>query len=77
MFINVVQELKRLLELPVWQVPALPPHQRTYTLSTIADYVDGVVGRVAASTIPPPPPDTTGAQPKGVCGQGWEAGKNF
>jgi hypothetical protein len=49
-----VQELKRLLELPLWQVPALPPNQTTYTLPTISAYIDSVVGRVAASTIPPP-----------------------
>ncbi len=49
-----VQELKRLLELPLWQVPALPPNQTTYTLPTIAAYIESVVGRVAASTIPPP-----------------------
>jgi hypothetical protein len=49
----LLQELKRLLELPLWQVPALPPGQNAYNLPTIAAYVESVVGRVGASTLPP------------------------
>jgi hypothetical protein len=49
----LLQELKRLLELPLWQVPALPPGQNAYNLPTIASYVESVVGRTGASTLPP------------------------